>query len=397
MANIVIITPLYPDAYGTTNNTKVVHYFAKEWAKHTSVTVIHLATNFPRLTHLILSMLRHAIYNLQGNPLPDRHISTEENFELDGVQVHRIPVRKLFPLLTLDPGAETELSRKIISCLKAKKLQPDALISHWIRPGLPLLKLLGQQYPEARKTIIVHESPEALMKLASEKDVDLKTYTVGYRSQYHYRHATNVIAQKSFYCPSGIPRESIAPLTKTRKFGNLKCLFVGHLVKRKFPRNIQIALKTLHSKRYTQLSFVGEGPENTKIKKLVSQSDHFETLLTGKLTRKQVFMMMDEYQIFIMISQREIFGLVYLEAMARGMIVIGSRGEGIDGIIQDGKNGFLCNPGNTTELAKILSDIEQTDAITLSEISNHARHTAHEFTDDLVAEKYLAQVSSMDI
>ena len=42
-----------------------------------------------------------------------------------------------------------------------------------------------------------------------------------------------------------------------------------------------------------------------------------------------------------MISQGEAFGLVYLEAMARGCITIASRGEGFDGIIKDGINGFL--------------------------------------------------------
>ena len=134
-----------------------------------------------------------------------------------------------------------------------------------------------------------------------------------------------------------------------------------------------------------------------KMKTLVSTTDHFETFFAGKIPRHQVFQMMDEHHVFIMISQREIFGLVYLEAMARGMIVIGSRGEGIDGVIQDGKNGFLCNPGDTSELANILSRIERTDGAALSKISNNARHTAQKFTDELVAEEYFAQVSSTDV
>ena len=42
-----------------------------------------------------------------------------------------------------------------------------------------------------------------------------------------------------------------------------------------------------------------------------------------------------------MISKNEAFGLVYLEAMLAGCIVA-SR-NGIDGIIIDGYNGFLCD------------------------------------------------------
>ena len=48
------------------------------------------------------------------------------------------------------------------------------------------------------------------------------------------------------------------------------------------------------------------------------------------------------------------FGLVYLEAMARGCITVASRDEGFDGIIQDGVNGFLCKSGDETELVQYL-------------------------------------------
>ena len=42
-----------------------------------------------------------------------------------------------------------------------------------------------------------------------------------------------------------------------------------------------------------------------------------------------------------MISSPETFGLAYLEAMARGNIVIGTKGWGIDGIVIDGENGLF--------------------------------------------------------
>ena len=45
--------------------------------------------------------------------------------------------------------------------------------------------------------------------------------------------------------------------------------------------------------------------------------------------------------VWIMISKNETFGLVYLEAMARGCITIGSRNQGIDGVINHGVNGFF--------------------------------------------------------
>ena len=53
---------------------------------------------------------------------------------------------------------------------------------------------------------------------------------------------------------------------------------------------------------------------------------------------------MKNAQIFTLISDNETFGMVYIEAMLQGCLVIASKGGGFDGIIQDGINGFICNP-----------------------------------------------------
>ena len=93
-----------------------------------------------------------------------------------------------------------------------------------------------------------------------------------------------------------------------------------------------------------------------------------------------------------MISRGEAFGLVYLEAMARGCITIASKDEGFDGVIQDGKNGFLCKAGDSEELALILDKIKQMPKEELNAISHAAIETAHELTDEKVAEVYLNSI-----
>ena len=50
--------------------------------------------------------------------------------------------------------------------------------------------------------------------------------------------------------------------------------------------------------------------------------------------------------VFVLPSVNETFGMVYLEAMSQGCIPIGTSGEGIDGIIENGKNGYLCDRNN---------------------------------------------------
>jgi glycosyltransferase involved in cell wall biosynthesis len=50
-------------------------------------------------------------------------------------------------------------------------------------------------------------------------------------------------------------------------------------------------------------------------------------------------------------------GCVYLEAMASGKPAIGCHGQGIDEIIEHGRNGLLVSPGDEAELCDALGMI----------------------------------------
>ncbi|HOW36382.1 MAG TPA: glycosyltransferase family 4 protein [Candidatus Omnitrophota bacterium] len=65
---------------------------------------------------------------------------------------------------------------------------------------------------------------------------------------------------------------------------------------------------------------------------------------------------------FVLPSRSEAMGRVLIETMACGKAVIGARVGGIPGLIEDGKNGFLFESENISDLAekmdKLLSDVE---------------------------------------
>ena len=95
-----------------------------------------------------------------------------------------------------------------------------------------------------------------------------------------------------------------------------------------------------------------------------------------------------------MISEGEAYGLVYLEAMARGCITIASRDEGFDGVIVDGVNGFLCKAGDAGELAAIIRKINAMPPEQKRKISLNAWETAKGLTDYLAAKRYIEDVLS---
>ena len=93
-----------------------------------------------------------------------------------------------------------------------------------------------------------------------------------------------------------------------------------------------------------------------------------------------------------MISRHETFGMVYLEAMAHGCITIASKKEGFDGIIENGKNGFLCNAGDSQELFELLKQIESFSKEQKLRIRKNAIETSRHLTESIVAQKYIEDV-----
>ena len=142
-----------------------------------------------------------------------------------------------------------------------------------------------------------------------------------------------------------------------------------------------------------ELDYVGEGQQRRAIEKFVSTNGlEGNVHIHGFVQRESVSDYLDKDQVFVMISERETFGLVYIEAMSRGCIVVASRNEGMEGIVEDGVNGFLCNAGDSKELVTVLNRIANMSEKELIRISDNAYNTAFELTDENVARNYLGAV-----
>ena len=112
----------------------------------------------------------------------------------------------------------------------------------------------------------------------------------------------------------------------------VKVLTCGQFIKRK---NIDKVIKACEKFDNIELTVIGSGRQ--KLEKLSSKP-----IFLGQIPHDKVLEKMRESDIFILPSEKETFGMVYLEAMASGCITVCSKNDGIDGIIKDGKNGFLC-------------------------------------------------------
>jgi glycosyltransferase involved in cell wall biosynthesis len=72
-------------------------------------------------------------------------------------------------------------------------------------------------------------------------------------------------------------------------------------------------------------------------------------------------------------SVNEVFGLVFIEAMAMEKIVVGAKSGALPEIVDDGENGYLIEPDDDRQLAELILDIFELDEKEKSAIGERAR------------------------
>ena len=60
------------------------------------------------------------------------------------------------------------------------------------------------------------------------------------------------------------------------------------------------------------------------------------------MSRENVYEEMKKADMFIMVSYKETLGLTYLEAIAAGDLVIGTKNQGIYGLFDESEGCYLC-------------------------------------------------------
>ena len=64
-----------------------------------------------------------------------------------------------------------------------------------------------------------------------------------------------------------------------------------------------------------------------------------------------------DYDIFVMPSYKETFGLSYIEALSQGLPVVYSKGQGIDGFFENGLVGLAVDPSSVEDIAESIKEI----------------------------------------
>lgn len=358
MKKLLIITDMFPDRYNPVSGIFVKHQ-VDELAKSYDVKVI--STYFPRRTGVEQSSTGN--YGVT-------HISFPliSNLFLSSLLFYRFYALKII--------------REVIVNWK-----PDLIHVHDCR-HVPELVSLGRMLHKLKLPafLTVHNNRTHPDMIASRKFKWLYKLWLGkaYRNWTHIftvnsklkstiaefvdEHKISVIGNGILPCPV-IDQASIEKYKQMLSPTGFNIVSVGNLVKEKgFDILIRAVGKLLSKYDDIRLLIVGEGAERKVLEKLIAtQNLERNVILAGRVENDLVRNLFGMFDVFVLASYRETFGIVYLEALDAGLPVIGVKGQGIDGVIIDGVEGYLVNPGDIEELsdkiAFLIQNKEKADSV----------------------------------
>ena len=398
MKQILLITNIYPNNDPGYGGTAVCHSFTTEWVKMGyKVRVVHFDSLFPRPYYWVGKLFNERIQAKTGTVAYTKTPRKPTCYTVDGIPVIFVPLRKYVPHKAPSQRQSEKAFRYVVSELEKDGFKPDVITAHFVLPQLQFMPLFKKQYPEARTCLVLHGESSLFTKFYP-KDYQTMMPAVdvwGFRSLAFQKSFEKRFGSEKpmFLCHSGIPEKYLEPVDRNFADGVKRFVFVGSLYELK---NVDITLRALHKavggKEYT-FDIVGSGAENDNLHYLVEELGMGEhVIFHGQMKRDEAQQVVRNADCFVMVSSREAFGLVYVEAMAKGCIIIGTEGQGIDGIVKHGENGFLCKARDVDGLAEVINQIVGMSQDDLKRISSKAVKTAANLTDRKVAEHYVNSI-----
>lgn len=392
MKKILLLTTIYPSPdFKIANSTNVVHYFAREWINMGyDVRVVFNYPIYIQILHWVAKACKNVLASKFNTSVTVHYTNEDFEFIMDGVKVVRMPLYKPLPHGAVPQKQLDKQVEKIHDYCVGENFVPDVIVAHNFYPHIPMVNALRDKYfKTCRTAIVIHKQRLQMLDYIPKEQID-KIDLWGFRSMPLKNEFEKVAGGRKnhFMCYSGIPAVFLHQEV-ARNFDKplSHFVYVGSFIRRKHADKVVDALYDV-GLPFT-LDFVGDGANKHKmVRKVMKYGLANSVTFHGFVDRAIVPNIVKNAECFVMISEEETFGLVYLEAMSMGCLTIASRGEGMDGIITDGENGFLCQAGDAHDLAKTIKRINTLSSDEKNRISANARQTAIRLTDTAVAKIY---------
>jgi len=185
------------------------------------------------------------------------------------------------------------------------------------------------------------------------------------------------IKDKSIVIPNGI--DNIFLNNRNNKINlkkdKIRIVYVGGILKNKNIINTLKAIHCLRKEKYNiEYTAIGSGSKNVKegvyakdVKKYEEKYEWF--YLKDRVSHEELLKVYKDYDIFVMVSHKETFGLVYVEALSQGLPIVYSEGQGFDNTFDEGIVGFHAKSKDVIDIKNKIKEIIDNYNILASNIS----------------------------
>ena len=172
----------------------------------------------------------------------------------------------------------------------------------------------------------------------------------------------DVLERKAVNIPNGIDDYWFEHIDSSRHIAPIespwRLIYVGNFTANKNVPRLMLAVLHLNKRGIpTTLDIVGAKGRDTNRIMRIAQTHPEIFKLHGEIRDKdRLRALFREMHIFALVSLRETFGLVYIEALTQGLPILYSKGEGVDGFFGD-QYGMACNPRSRASIETSLERI----------------------------------------
>ena len=372
---ILMITDLYPPIPGVDLSASALHRFCRVWARTENVWVLR-----PRIRP-----------DWHGKSLPVKREWKAEGVDVVSVAVYKLPLYPRFRIAALERWT--------------RRIQPDVVVGHLgfnlefaarlaERFDLPLVAGVHMGDLERGPRMLGERRLAEIFGQATRITPRSPAVRRRFLERYAHLRSRCRMAWSGLDVAGYLPEDSGPRRMRAMDDASpLRVMTACQLVPLKGVDVTLRSLANLRSGRQWHFTVVGDGPERGRLERLSSELGLANRVFfTGHLKRGDLREMMAGAHLFVMVSAPETFGLVYLEAMAAGCLVMGGRGNGIDGIVTHGRNGWLCPAEDVAAQTDLLDSIMKKSPDELATVAAAARRTAGYMTEDKAGAGYLKTI-----
>lgn len=164
----------------------------------------------------------------------------------------------------------------------------------------------------------------------------------------------------------------------------VKIVFSGRYGRRKGVYDLMEAFSLAQFRTPVELHLFGDG-EVEKVRELAAASSKKDCIhVSNWLAHGEYLKKLEDYDLLVLPSYAETFGMSLVEAMGLGMPVISTFSGGVPFVVDDGKDGFLVEAGDVSALARKMELLVDDDSLRIEMGKTAWNSCETKFTGDVV-------------